>query len=333
MLRAYQGYQPKQTFFVVFTAIILWIPLLFLDRSETTFFVVSQSPLFTLFPLQITPSPTIGVLLSFLFWSLLGYMLLWLNQKHLFLENRTFIPFLIIMVIPPLTGFCFLITSQVLTIPFIFLSIDRIISSYRKNGVDFTYFVAGWWIGIASLFWIQATFLLILIFIGLLIFRPFYLREWLVSILGFLTPWYLITGIYFFIHLNLDGLIEVLHNSIIEIPMNSTIPVLVIFLLVFVGMMILVSGLHLINIFNMTKLKNRKVFQLFFWLFLLFGTLLIIYPQDYLYYSPLILIPVSIPLSKYFSVRNNIVKRILFDLMIFLGLATTIFRIIDFPGR
>jgi hypothetical protein len=52
--------------------------------------------------------------------------------------------------------------------------------------------------GVASFFYLPALALALLIFFALLVMRPFRLNEWLVALLGLLTPYYFLFGYLFF---------------------------------------------------------------------------------------------------------------------------------------
>ncbi|NOY36129.1 MAG: hypothetical protein GXO83_00975 [Chlorobi bacterium] len=329
MLKSFQGYQPKQAFLSLFTGIVLWLPVFFFDTSKITFFHISQCPAEQIFRFA-SSLPFIPVLIfSFLFWLFIGYLLIWLNRKYLFLETRTFFPLFLSLTVIPLTGFRFLITTQALTLPFIFLAVDRIFSSYRKNGVDFSFYMAGFWIGIASLIWIHAAYFLIIIFVGLLIFRPFYIREWLVSILGVFTPWYFFGGIYFLVNLNLKGFFIILQNSYYDLPVMVSGNLFLLIPLFYFVVLILMASIRILFAYNLLKLKNRKAFQVFFWMACLLVAFLLIYRDSYLYFGPVTMIPFIYLISIFFiSGKASFLKRIIFDLLILVILASSIYRII-----
>lgn len=329
MLKSFQGYQPRQAFLFVMVIIILWLPLFITKIQIHQLVVFSGSPLFSWFPVSLNSGDWLIKIFSFLFWFFIGYLLLWLNRKYLFLETRTFFPLLFFMMIPPLNGFQYIISPVNLTLPFIILTLDRFISSYRKNAVDSSWFMAGFWIGIATLIWIHSLFFLIIVFAGLFIFRPFYFREWIITILGFLTPWYFSAGIYFLAHMQLHGFWIILHESFKELPTETFIPELFKLLPQFyLLIMILIASLSVIGSFSSIKLMNRKVLQIYFLIFLLALIPAVLKPGSYGVYTGLILLPATILLSKYFSGKIRRFKRIVFDLWLLILFGMEIYTVV-----
>ena len=66
----------------------------------------------------------------------------------------------------------------------------RMVSLYNHPFPKSTIFNIGLALGICSFFYLPSLFFLLLLGIALLIFRPFSITEWLVSILGIATPYY-----------------------------------------------------------------------------------------------------------------------------------------------
>jgi len=74
----------------------------------------------------------------------------------------------------------------------------KLTTFYRKKECTLDIFDAGLLVGICSLFYFPGIILLGIVFIALAVFRGFYWREWLTSLLGFLTVYFL-TGTYYFV--------------------------------------------------------------------------------------------------------------------------------------
>ena len=91
--------------------------------------------------------------------------------------------------------YIFLSSALLAVFPIIFV-IDRIFESYNNKKFT-TLFDIGFYIGIASLFFLPSLLLVLLMFVVLLITRIFDWREWVVSITGILIP-YILIGTYFF---------------------------------------------------------------------------------------------------------------------------------------
>lgn len=76
----------------------------------------------------------------------------------------------------------------------------RMMDLYNSSRPGATIFNIGIWAGIVSLLYIPAVAFLLLVLSGLLTMRPFRVREWLVGLLGFTSPYY-----FLFLILYLSG--------------------------------------------------------------------------------------------------------------------------------
>ena len=296
---------------------LLWLPFLLNGISSPGSGPFTSSPLFNSIDFSVKQGTFLYFLLSLLTWLILAYTFLSLNRRHLFLETRSFLPFIFIMIGAPLNLYAFTLSEQTMATIFILPAIDKIFSSDTKKGSDYSWFPAGLWIGLASLVWLHAAIFLIVVFSGVILYRTFNVREWVQVLLGFLTPWYFMGGIYYIIHLDLSGLFRII-SACWTAPLSHR----VLIPLAFTGIVLIIASFHVTFQFQKMKLKNRKAFQILFVYFLLLLVLIIFHPEHYRIYLPLLLIPASVPLTKYFTVNISLTKRILFNVLIFIELAT-----------
>jgi hypothetical protein len=93
----------------------------------------------------------------------------------------------------PLTHFYPLLFSNF----FILLALFKIGLSYRVEEAFATIFDASFFIAIASLFYFPSIIIYPLIWVTLIVIRPFIWREWVISIIGLILP-YLFVVVYYF---------------------------------------------------------------------------------------------------------------------------------------
>ncbi len=74
----------------------------------------------------------------------------------------------------------------------------RMVGLYNHPKPKTVLFNIGFGFGICSFFYFPSAYLLLLLIVALLLFRPFYLTEWVVAILGILTPFYFLL-VYLFV--------------------------------------------------------------------------------------------------------------------------------------
>ncbi len=74
----------------------------------------------------------------------------------------------------------------------------RMVGLYNHPRPKTVLFNIGFGFGICSFFYFPSVYLLLLLIVALILFRPFYFTEWVVAILGILTPFYFLL-VYFFV--------------------------------------------------------------------------------------------------------------------------------------
>ena len=74
----------------------------------------------------------------------------------------------------------------------------RMVGLYNHPKPKTSLFNIGFGFGICSFFYFPSVYLLLLLIVALILFRPFYLTEWLVAFLGILAPFYFLL-VYFFV--------------------------------------------------------------------------------------------------------------------------------------
>lgn len=91
-----------------------------------------------------------------------------------------------------------LLPEQIANI-FITLGIIKVLSSHSVDKAEFMFFDAGLFFGLAALFCVPATFMLIIGIIALIIYRPYRFNEFAVYLIGFFTPLlFYVSGYYYF---------------------------------------------------------------------------------------------------------------------------------------
>ncbi len=315
LLKSFQGFQPRQAFYVLLAGLLCWIPAFLFPGEFPAHITIYPSPADTILqPLMRLSGFSLAVV-SFLFWLLVGYLLVILNLRHLFLKTRTILPlFFMLTLSTPLFPF-FEINNLTLTFPFLLLSIHLVFKTYRNNNIDFSFFMAAFWVGIASMICVKSSSFLIIIWIALLILRPFYYREWFVSLAGFLTSWILLFGFYFLAHHNISMLatntLNEFHTPFKPVPINY----LQQGVLLYTALLTFISTGYMFFKLPGLKIKLRRFHLIFFWISLLAVLLWIIFPGSWNTSFPLFCLSLFYLLSFFFSTEKaSFIKQILFDL-------------------
>lgn len=88
-------------------------------------------------------------------------------------------------------------SAPMLITTFLILVWYKTCSLYNNQSPKGAIFNLGFVLGIGALIFIPVFLFILLLVIGLLIFRPFKLPEWLIAVLGFLTPFYILYSVKF----------------------------------------------------------------------------------------------------------------------------------------
>ena len=93
----------------------------------------------------------------------------------------------------------------------------RMVSLYNHPKPQTVLFNIGFGFGICSFFYFPSFYLLLLLIAALISFRPFYITEWIVAILGILTPFYFLL-VYFFVWDQWEKTYQIIPKQTLTLP-------------------------------------------------------------------------------------------------------------------
>jgi len=208
------------------------------------------------------------------------------------------------------------------------MSVFFILGVYRNDFALDKLYLAGFFISIASLFWAPfAVFFLILV-ISLIILRPFVGREWVVSILGFLTPYFFVY-VYYFVFKSGEKLDMLIANVSDSFKLIKQINQIHFAYYIFYGLIIIliaIASISIIRNFQKKKIRIRKFYTLNWWVFIL-SILLFVFFENVGYEIIFIIgMPISFLITDYFyAVKRN---RYLNSILLILFISITYIQII-----
>ncbi len=315
MLKSFQGFQPKQIINITLLGILFWLPAFLFPLKFPS-------------PIHLYPSPALPVMepiarlsgftaavVSFLFWLLTGYLQVFMNTRHFYLKSRTLLPlFFILTLSTPVLGF-FELNNLNLTFPFLLIALHQVFGTYRNNKVDFSYFSAALWVGLASLVCVKTSAFLIILWIALFTIRPFYFREWFASLIGFFTPWFFLFGIHFLRSDEIASLGTSIVNDFMNVFNTASLDTIQWVFLSFMGVLLLISSVQLLFTIPGLKIKTRKFYGVLFWIIIVSVGTVILFSSMWLSFIPLFSLFFSVIVSFYFLTdKVSLMKRMLFDL-------------------
>ena len=197
---------------------------------------------------------------------------------------------------------------------FLLLSIDRILNSYHKDEAFAHVFDAGFYIGIASLFYFPAIVTFPMVWVGLIVIRTFVWREWIISFLGLLLPYVFIVTYYFwFDKLEFFLLDKIFYPSSDVKYSISAEPGSFLFLCTVLVSVIALSFLKLTQGLPVNTILSRNTLVVFIWMIALSLLAFLMAPVLNLLYFSFVAIPVSIYIAHYFlTMKRTWIAELLF---------------------
>jgi len=300
--------QPSALILIILTGLALWFGSFLSPIGMNIPSDGINMPLYELIANGLYKNSVISVVLTFILIFIQSLLLIQFNKKFIVINFRTYLPAFFYILIAssfiPLQR----LNPVVFGTLFLYMSIFFILGVYRNDFALDKLYLAGFFISIASLFWAPfAVFFLILV-ISLIILRPFVGREWIVSILGYLTPYFFVF-VYYFVFKSgekLDILIANFFNSFKLIKQINQIHFAYYIFYGLLIMLIAIASLSFIRNFQKKKIRIRKFYTLNWWVFIL-SILLFVFFENVGYEIIFIIgMPVSFLLTDYFySIKRN----------------------------
>jgi len=195
---------------------------------------------------------------------------------------------------------------------FLMLAVRRIMDSYRKPGTASNFFDAAVLISIGSLFYANLIWFGILVFIGIALLRTWNINEVSISLLGLATPYILIFGLYYVLGKDLYIFLEDIKRNLFSDSQGYSYPRLTIIVLIYSGLMIIISTGYLMQTINSKKIKSRKTFYLLLWEFVLSLVVYLFLPSVSVELIWVIAMPVCYLLTHYFVfVKKKLISEII----------------------
>ena len=303
---------------VTFVLIALMSVSMFLPLTARFISVPANgTPLFnTIYNLLFGGNVSIGTqVISLFFLFVEVFLVVVMNNKFELTRAKSTIFVLIYMVLAlsyiPISTF---LPEQIANI-FVILGFYKILSSHGKDDATFHFFDGGFFFGLAALFCLPATVLLIIGLLAYVIFRPYPFREFAVYIIGFLTPMFFYVSLYYIFEDTLQPLADyyvqkfsvglnfkVTHNELICFGTHL--------LLVLIASVIISQEYPKYNLFE------SRTYRLFFILFLLI-LIITLTPFFGIQTFKMLLMPVTmLYVTVFFNMKQGLFSEIFFAIFI-----------------
>lgn len=217
-----------------------------------------------------------------------------LNNRYIFIPQRSVIPILLFVVI----SFSFIslqhLTSALVAMPLLILSLNSIFASYRKDYAEGEFFLASFFLGLASIVYLPSLIFILMIIFSILVMRPFSWREWVAMLAGVVVPLLFLVTYYIFFDENALQLLESLSSDVVisAIPkkMNNFFGYGFFAVLTIAAFY---ASFFLLSWIGTQKVRTNKIFLVFYSMIFIGGIAYFVVPTV----SKEIMLVVSLPLS------------------------------------
>ena len=301
MIQQFRSLHPLNILLLVGVAIFLRLGVLMQLPESLNFDYIEPFARFLVAIPENAVSPFSNVLITLVITLLQAFIFNKIINDYNLLGKPTFLPALLYVTATSLFT-PFVLLSPTLVCNFIVLwMIEKFLSIYRRDDVRSVMFDLGMMVGVGTLIYFPFIAMLPLLWISLLIFRPFHWREWMTGIVGFLTIFFFL-AVYYYWNDKLAQFYNIWLPLAKPFPVNFRINWYDYLVLIPV---VIILGLGIIQLrsnFFRSFVQTRKSFQLLF--FMLVLSLISFYLKaDYRIYHFLLCGPPAAVMMAYYFVQ------------------------------
>jgi hypothetical protein len=250
-------------------------------------------------PTQAIFSPLENVTIAAALTLLQAMILNRIINNHNILGKPTFLPALMYVTCSSILT-PFLVLNPVIFCNFFILwMISKFFGIYHKNEARSVMFDLGMIVAAGTLIYFPFIAMMPLLWISLVIFRPFNWREWIAILLGFITIYFFL-AVFFYMNDSLDKFYQIWLPLTNHFPTNIHINIYDYIVLFPVVIIFVLSAVSLQQNFFRSFVHVRKSFQVLFFMFLLGILSFYLKPQVDIYHFLLALAPAAIFMAYYF---------------------------------
>lgn len=296
-------------------AVLLWMPSFISHETITFKSTFPPMPFYEFISGLIQYNIILSKILAFFIFITIAILLNFLNTKYILTPERNFLPsFFFILITSLFTGVQEL--NPILPASLILLAvIFFLFLTYKSEPDSLRFFDVGLLIGLGTLFFAPFIYFILLIWIGIIIMRPFYWREWVYPVLG-VSSIYLLTWGYYYIFLDEgERIIRLFLNNISPVFITPEIDKFSIIAIVYLLILLVAASAYILKIYQYRKVYIRLFFQIFFWIFFLSLGIFFSIQGNNLHLIYLMALPMTFLFTNYFTGTNKkLGSRILFCL-------------------
>lgn len=299
MIQQFRSINPLNIILLLGIAILLRIGIFIHLPEQISFeFMEPFARLLIDIPLENAFSPLTNVLIALVILIIQALIFNRIINSYGLLGKPTFLPALLYITTGSLLS-PFLLLSPTLICNFLILwMIDKFLSVYKRDEVRSVMFDLGMIVALGTLIYFPFISMLPLLWISLIIFRPFNWREWVAVISGYITIFFFLAVFYYW-NDSLDKFYQIWLPLATKFPTNLRINLYDSLVLIPVFIILILGFFQLQKNFFRSVVQLRKSFQLLFFMFII-GLLSFYLKQNLVLYHFLLCAPPASALMAYY---------------------------------
>ncbi len=300
LIRTLKNYQPLNFILFLAISILVWIKPLTSAHIPGIYIDPSPMPIYG-WIVGLLGSPQLNILCKLLAFLLVLFQAILINgitNQYNLLGFRGYLPGIFFILINST------FTDYQILHPILFSNLlllfawERVIRAYEKANTFEAYFNASFLIGLASLFYPNYTYFLIILMLSVGMNRVGHLREFAMVFVGFIAVWYFYLGIYYVFTSSIQ--FSGLGNDFsFSFPKYSKILISQKIILIYCGILLLIASLQLGGYISNLKIpmrRNLKFLFLWFWL----GISILLFTKSSIEIIYIVSIPTAVLFSMFF---------------------------------
>ena len=322
LLRFFRSIGARMLFFIPLLGILFWLHSILQTPDIQHQFDVYPMPLYAFFVNLMPVHSIAGTILALTLVILQSFLLVRLNTRFILINNRTYLPALFFVILTACIPDVQRLNPALFSGFFLLLALEKVLESFHRNMLAHEIFMAALFLGAGAMFYPFMVLMMLSLWVALAIIRPFNWREWVFTILGFLTPVFFLFSFFYLVYSDPNKVFYSFRDAFVT-QFNLRHPSML--SLIFIGftlLMLLISSQYMIRAYQTMKILPRKAFNIFLWVFLnCVGIYLVFKPASHELIF-IAAIPVSYLLSHYFArIRSMFWGNIfLLTLLVLIGL-------------
>jgi hypothetical protein len=320
-----KGHRISNLIFVPILGIVFWVQAFLKPESKLFAFDNVTMPLYDLLLKVIGDSQFLSNTVAFLLVMLILYLSTRLNKKFMIVETRSYmIAFFLLIMVSSFLPLLRLHPGLPATV-FLLFALEKVFHSYHSERLTTNFFDAAFYISIGSLFYFSLVYYMLLIWIAIIILRPFNFREFIMVPVGIVLP-YLFAWAYYFFMDDQTLFFDQLELNFKLINYISYLNISNYLFYSFIILLTILASFHTLRQIGSRKIGPRKFLRIMFWFFLAGLVLLLFVPSASLEILPILGIPLAVLFSHYFDrIRSHLMANVLITVLILLMIGVYIY--------